>query len=173
MKKLMYWMLALTAVFAVACDDDDDNSSSLQQADRTFMTEAAMANRAEVELGQIAVVQGSSQDVKTHGAMMETDHRTALSELEKFALDENIPLPYEMNDERKTLREQLLAMTGHTFDSAYMSNQITAHQKTITLFEKQAASGNDARLKDYANKYLPSVMMHLHKADSIFSVIEQ
>ena len=52
-----------------------------------------------------------------------------------------------------------------------MNSQVRDHQKTETLFETETANGKDQGLKDYANKYLPHIRMHLENAIEIRSAL--
>jgi putative membrane protein len=66
-----------------------------------------------------------------------------------------------------TLMQTLQGLSGRAFDSTYIVNQVSDHQKTVTDFQTELSSGSRSEVKDYANKYLPKIQMHLQKADSI------
>ena len=58
-------------------------------------------------------------------------------------------------------------MSGRAFDSAYMHNQVTDHQTTVANFQTELNQGQDQDVKNYANKNLPHIQIHLQRADSI------
>jgi len=61
----------------------------------------------------------------------------------------------------------LSMLMGMAFDSTYINSQVMDHQAAIQLFQSEASNGNDSRLRDYAQKYLPKLQMHLQMADSV------
>ena len=157
----------MSIVITSACDDDNDDNDDLHETDRTFMVNAAMANKAEIELGAIAASKGQAEGVKMFGSLMVQEHQTALDELNEIADDEDVDLPNTLDQKHQQLKQQLLSLNGYTFDTTYIRSQIMDHEQAIELFENEAAYGRERRIKEYANKYLPHIKNHLHKADSI------
>lgn len=169
MKKLFCWALAITSIAWSACDDDDKDD--LQAVDKTFATNAALANVAEVDLGQLAATRATIEGVRMYGQMMVNEHTTAMNELKGIVNGRGVTLPTTPDQEHQQLKQQLMSLNGAAFDSAYMRSQVTDHQKTLTLFQTEQSGGKDQRLKNYATKYLPHIQEHLDKADSISSAI--
>jgi putative membrane protein len=172
MKKIICWALAATVVIGSACDDDDDRKS-LQQADKDFAMNATMANKAEIELGDLASDNGEMEGVRMFGMQMMEDHQTALDELKAIAANYEVTLSETLDAEHQQLKQQLMTMSGHSFDSTYISSQVKDHQKVITMFQNEIANGTNGDLKAYASKYLPHIQAHLAKADSISAVMGQ
>jgi putative membrane protein len=172
-KKLAGVALMATVMVAGACDDDDDGDNrDLSQQDKNFITMASYGNRAEVELGALAASKGNSDAVRMYGNMMVDEHEDALDDLEDIADDFDADFPTGLDAEHQEKKEMLMALSGYSFDTAYMHSQVVDHEKTEALFETEVASGKEQRLKDYANNLLPHIRMHLHKADSILTVLE-
>ncbi|MDP9169574.1 MAG: DUF4142 domain-containing protein [Acidobacteriota bacterium] len=46
-------------------------------------------------------------------------------------------------------------MSGGTFDKAYMQDMVKDHEKDIAEFQKEANSGSDPDLKNWASATLP------------------
>ncbi len=65
-----------------------------------------------------------------------------------------------------------MTLSGYSFDTAYINSQVKGHQEVAALFEKETNDGKEARLKNYAEKLLPHIRMHLTRADSIRKVLE-
>lgn len=167
--KGMMWMSLLAASLCwIGCDDDDDDDSLAQQ-DRTYIEQASMGNRAEIELGEIAAARSTTPEVQAFGQRMVAEHQPAQNELRSLADDKDVESNFknELDAQHQTLKTQLLTLTGYQFDTAYMNSQVRDHQKMITLFESQINSGNDQQVKAYANKYLPHIQMHLTEATTI------
>jgi putative membrane protein len=171
MIKIFSWALAITVIAASACDDDD--TAGLQETDRNFITNASEANLAEIDLGRLAAMKSATPSVQDFGNMMVTEHQTALDELEGIANEKNVDMTTALNAAHQELKQKLSTMTGYAFDTAYMRSQVKDHEKTIALFETEITSGTDEQVKAYANKYLPHIEMHHHKADSILNSLDQ
>lgn len=63
-----------------------------------------------------------------------------------------------------------MSLSDYNFDTAYINSQVKGHAEAETLFESETSNGK-SRLKNYAEK-LPHIRMHLQKADSIQTVLE-
>jgi putative membrane protein len=59
------------------------------------------------------------------------------------------------------MREQLEKLSDREFDLAYLSGQLTDHQKSAQLLTYVIGSGQDPALKSFAATNLPIVLEHL------------
>jgi putative membrane protein len=170
MKNKFGWAFAILGLVSIACDDDDNKS--LNDTDRNFITNASEGNLAEIRLGELAATRASAPGVKAFGQMMVTEHQTALDELEAIGDDKDVNLTTTLNAKHEAMRQKLMNMTGHSFDTAYMRSQVKDHEVTVALFKNEISAGSDPQVKGYATKYLHHIEMHLAKADSISDAIE-
>ena len=157
-------------LIATACHKDDDtgNNTTPSKTDEAFMTKAAYANLAEQDAGSLAAVQATDSATKAFGVQMVAEHGAAYAELKVIADGYNATLPSAPDSMHKLMKDTLMTLTGHAFDSAYISAQIRDHQTAVALFRDEADNGT-GKLKDYAVKYLPHIQEHLAKADSIMA----
>jgi putative membrane protein len=102
---------------------------------------------------------------------MVVEHTPVGPELDSIAASVNLSTPDTLDAEHKVLKQTLTGLSGKAFDTTYMSSQVKDHQKMISLFENEVASGANTRLKDFANRHLPHLRVHLQRADSIRNVI--
>ncbi len=138
----------------------------LARADRDFVLEAAMAGMAEVESSRIAVQKASSPAVKQFAQRMIDDHTRANTELTTFAQTRGLTPPAELDRSHRKAVDALDKHSGDDFDRAYMKMQVSDHEKTVSRFEKQAKSGKDAELRQWAESKLPTLRQHLQMARS-------
>jgi len=136
----------------------------LSQSDRTFAINAAEGGIAEVEMGKLAVVQGSSQAVRDFGRRMVDDHSKASDQLMSLAADTSINLPTALNARDKTEIDRLRGLSGSDFDKAYMRLTLKDHQADLAAFEKEAGSGQNPELRNFASTTLPTLKEHLGMA---------
>ena len=142
------------------------------ETDQNFVAQANEQNRAEIELGILAVANGSSAGVKAHAQMTADEHNEALEDLAVIANDQDVALSTELSAVHQQLRTRLMGLSGFSFDTVYINSQVKAHHATIALYENQLDHGEDQRLVNYAIEYLPRVRFHLRKADSLKVVLD-
>jgi putative membrane protein len=135
--------------------------------DASFYKNAAEGGIAEVEAGHLAQDKGNSQQVKDFGAMMVKDHSAANEKLQALASSKSVTLPTTSGVEQMAAKAKLKVLSGETFDKSYVKGQISAHQDTIALFQKEISSGQDPDAKAFATATLPTVRAHLKAITTI------
>jgi putative membrane protein len=136
--------------------------------DQIFTRQAAIGGDAEVSLAKLAQARTQNADVKRYAEMMVTDHGKANERLAKLGKANRANLPKaDADPDKKSVQAQLEKLRGADFDVAYMASQIGDHQTTAHLLEHEIGSGQDLRVKTYAQETLPTVMRHLEMAQDI------
>ncbi len=138
-------------------------------ADSHFVAEAASGGLAEVELGKMAQQKASSDKVKQFGQRMVTDHSKANDQLKQVAQQENLTLPTTMNAKDQATVTRLSALSGAEFDKAYMKDMLADHKKDVANFQKEANSGKDPGVKNFASQTLPVLQEHLKMVEDLHS----
>lgn len=149
--------------------ESGNTSAGLSKADQKFIRKAAEGGLAEVQLGQLAQQQGSSDAVKEFGQRMVTDHQTANQKLQSIAQEQNIELPTTLSKHDQKKLEKLQSLHGAAFDKAYAREMRTDHRKDIHEFEHEAKHGKDTQLKEFADSTLPTLKEHLSMAEKLNS----
>jgi putative membrane protein len=167
-------MCLLFAVGFIAChkNDDGNNNDTLSKMDRNFITNASYANNDEVAAGAVASVKGSDTAVKSFGAFMVSEHTTAQNDLRSLAGKWNIQTPTTPDSMHIAMMKMMEPLMGKAFDTTYIRSQINDHITAMALFQQEASNGENQQLRDYANKYLPHIMMHKEMADSIMMTLQ-
>jgi putative membrane protein len=170
-KNMKYRMPLLFAglllLFVSSCREDEIIDDSLSEQDRAFLREASYRNIAEIELGELAAMQGQNESVQVYGQQMVTDHSSAQGDLRGLANLKEEPLDDNLKTEDATLVELLAGMTGFQFDSAYLHHQVIRHEDTRDLFQGYINDANDPDLLDYAVTNLPDIIIHLERAEEL------
>ena len=135
----------------------------LNAADSGFMKNAAIANMAEVQIGQLAQRNGGDWG-KAYGKDMEREHTLALEELKKVARDKGVSLPTDIDAKHKKAYAMLSQLHGSAFDSAYRKMMIAGHREVLTKVQSEMRGGRDAMVRGYAVTMEPAVKMHLRMA---------
>lgn len=139
-----------------------------QNNDEEFIKEAISSGLMEVELGRMAGEKGTNPRVKSFGQMMVRDHSKSGEELRAIASSKNINVPSSMDDKHnRVVMDLQKENAGRDFDKAYIKEMVNAHEKDISLFQKQAENGTDPQLKTFASKNLPILLMHRDSIQNI------
>jgi putative membrane protein len=141
-------------------DDMKHGGMKIDHKDHEFIMKAAQGGMAEVELGQLALKQASSDEVKQFAQRMVDDHSKANDELKGLAASKSVTLSMNVGKENKSTMDKLAKLSGADFDRQYMKHMVKAHNMTIALFEKEAKSGKDAETKAWAEQTLPTLREH-------------
>jgi putative membrane protein len=158
MKSLYLFALPLTVVIITV------SGASVRSSDARFAAKAAAGGIAEVQMGQLALKNASSTDVKSFAQRMVEDHTKAGDKLKEVAGKHNIMLPSDMDAKDKATYDQLSKLTGSAFDSAYMRDMVSDHKTDVADFQKEASNGKNPDFKSFASDTLPTLQEHLKLA---------
>jgi putative membrane protein len=148
---------------------DSGSGKMAKSPDSMFAMKAAQGGMAEVQLGQLAAQKGTSSDVKAFGQMMVDDHTKANDDLKSVAGQENMTLPTSLNAKDQALMTRLQNESGSKFDHDYVKAMVKDHEEDVKEFQKEANSGSDPQIKNFASQTLPVLQKHLSKIQSIQS----
>jgi putative membrane protein len=139
----------------------------LDAADRAFVEKAAAAGMAEVQEGQLAQTKAKSDDVKSFGQHMVDDHTAAGEKLKSIAEADGVQPPDTLDAKDEKQLNALQKLNGAAFDRHYVQDQTAAHKEAVALFEKEAKSGSNAQLKQFAADTLPTLKQHLTDVEGL------
>jgi putative membrane protein len=149
------------------------SSAGASAQDQEFVQKAAQGGLAEVVAGKLASAKASNSEVKRFGTQMVTDHGKANAELANIAKSKGITVPTEPDAAHQQLAKRLEATKGADFDRLYIEEAgIKDHKDAVDLFTRQANSGQDAELKAFAAKTLPTIKHHLEMVQAIAAKIK-
>ena len=144
-------------------------NSALGIAPKTedFIKEAATSDMLEIEAAKIAQQKGNA-DEKKFAEQMITDHTKTSSELKGMVPAEmTSAIPPSLDDSSQKKLDKLRDAKPEDFASDYDPMQVNAHKDAVSLFERYANGGENAKLKDWAGKTLPALQHHLQMAEQM------
>jgi putative membrane protein len=159
--------LSAAAIVCIACAPAAAQSSALSNADKTFMRLAAEDNMTEAHLGEMAASQAANSDLKTFAHTLVQDHTKAYEELSALSGKTGEDIPKGIDVRKDAAIQQLGRLKGASFDRRFLQNEIRDHEKAISAFKREAEHGQNSDVKGYAQKVLPTLEEHLHKAQEI------
>lgn len=99
--------------------------------------------------------------------MLERDHSAANDQVKNLAGQRNVSLPASPSEEKQKMYTDMEKMTGKAFDKEYISMMVKSHNDGINLFEDTRSNASDIDVKNFADKTLPTLKMHLDSAKAI------
>lgn len=156
--KLIAATVALVAAFGA--------HAQTSKKDQDFLTKAAAGGLYEVQAGNLAQEKGRSPAVKSFGDMLIKDHSAANEELKALAAKKGVTLPTAPPDD-KTKRLDKMAK-AKDFDKEFVEEVgLDDHKKDIKLFETASKGADDADVKAFAAKTLPTLKAHREHAEGM------
>jgi putative membrane protein len=142
-------------------------TSSLARADRRFIEKAAQGGVEEVELATLAQQRAASEPVKQFAARMVEDHGKTNEELRQLAAARSLQWPAGVDRAGQREVQHLGTLSGADFDRSYMRMMVADHRKTVANFQQAAKSAQDAEVKAFASRTLPTLQAHLEQAQRV------
>lgn len=136
-------------------------------SDSFFVTEAARGNLSELQLASLAQQKTSDPEIKSFAARIVEDHTKASNELGELAKQKGIPLPSYPSTDQQNDFDRLKKLSGAQFDQAYVELMLREHQKDVSAFKQEANVGQDAEVKQFAAKILPTLRGHLEQVQKL------
>jgi putative membrane protein len=135
-------------------------------SDVDFVEKAANASMLEVKLGQHAVKNAASPDVRAFGQRMIDDHGKASRELEALAQKEGVTVPTTLDAHHAKMAQELLAEAGPAFDRDYMKMMVEGHEDVVATFRAESKDGK-TDIDRWAAQTLPTLESHLQQARDV------
>jgi putative membrane protein len=151
---------------AIAEDQNEEKFDDRKEKDVEFAVEAADGGLLEVQLGQLALSNASSPQVKQFAQMMVDDHGKANDELKALAAAKNITLPSTLSDKAMKIYNDIAGKAGSDFDKAYMDRMVKSHKDNLDDFKEEADEGADSDLRSWASAKISTLQHHLQLAES-------
>jgi putative membrane protein len=174
MKKLVIILVATTMlsgpVLAQSIGEKTGVNVTLGIAPKTqdFITEAANSDMLEIAAAKIAQQKGNA-DEKKFASQTITDHTRTSADIKQLIDNGAVKaeLPKALNSTSQSKLEKLQSAGADEFAAIYDPMQVAAHEDAVSLFERYAKGGDNAKLKDWAGKTLPVLQHHLAMAQQI------
>jgi len=141
------------------------NASAKDKPSETFLKKAIEGNFAEVSMGDLAQKNGQSDDVKSYGKMLSTDHSAANQKAMDAAKGLGMNPPTGPNAKQKADYDKMSKMSGTAFDKMFATHMVADHQKDIAEYKK--ATKNKDAAGEYAAGQIDTLQKHLNTAKSL------
>jgi len=167
----MCLLFAAATAHAQSIGEKSGVNSALGMSPSTqdFVTEAAQGDMPEIETGKLAQQQASDPSVKQFGGQLVNDHQQTTNDLKALVSGGKVRanLPTAMDSTHQGKLDKLKGLSGADFDKAFDDLQTSVHKDATSLFERYSKGGENADLKAFAAKYLPTLQHHLQTAEDL------
>lgn len=158
------------AAFAQSIGEKTGVNSALgiSPATQDFVKQAATSDMLEIAAARIAQQKGNA-DEQAFAAQMITDHSKTTKDIENMiaSKDLKVELPTALDSSSQGKLDELTKAKPEDFAAIYDPMQVSAHKDAVSLFERYAKGGENAKLKDWAGKTLPALRHHLDMAQKL------
>jgi len=150
-----------------------DNSAAPAAATATggqaFANNAAASDAFEIASSKLAATNGSSAAVKKFATQMIAAHTESTTKLKGIVagLTPAITPDPALNSDQQAKLDELKAKKGADFDTAYVADQVAAHEQALTMLQDYSSGGDVPALKEFATGLAPKVAAHLNMAKSL------
>ena len=157
--------LALTTVAGCGMMMDRKDGLPAPTTASGFLINAAQSGMLEVNASRLALERSKNSAVRSFAQNMVDDHTKANEEVMKLAEARKVALPRALAGEQRVIYERLQGLSGTEFDRNYAATVgVSAHEKTIRMFETASTSVDDSQLRSFVQKTLPTLQHHLREA---------
>ena len=156
----------------IANESNDSKLAVPLITEADFLVNAAIISLKEIQLGQLAQSNGSIEEVKGLGKMMEKEHTEMLKNLGTLAAKKQITLPKSLTGTELEEYEKLQKLAGVDFDKEYCAMMVKGHQDAIGKFDKASIETYDADIKSWTESNLPALRNHLDHAMACQAKVE-
>jgi len=161
-------VVAQTNPSVVVPTTTSQTSGQINEIDRAFMTTAAEAGIANIQLGQLALQRATSPQVKQFAQAEINEQQGVAAQLGQIAPRAGVTLPTTPGSKYQAAYRNLSRLSGQQFDQAYMSEGgVNAHLENAATFQREAAFGQNPDLIRVANNGLPVINQHFTTASSL------
>ena len=175
----LFFLYAITFLFACKTIEPNKNEVRVERKNAAkaekgkvnkdiadFLVNAADGRMMGMKQGKLAVLKGTTSEIRAYGQLMESDQAKMLKVIKKLAKKRKITLPRIISAEKEDGFKDLTAKSEKAFDKKFIKMMKIDHKRDLKAF-KNAREFNDPEIKAFAEEYLPMIQSHLDKLDGL------
>jgi putative membrane protein len=154
----------------------DAKPAKLAKNELQVLAHLHAVNQMEIDLGKTAKRVRKNDAVKQYGEMLVKDHTDGDKQLMALAKKHGQTIPAEkpMSDaekqdkaDAKTAAMKLKKLKGNDFDTAFIQQMITDHEKELAKADAKLAEVQDSDVADALRAVKPTLQMHADHAREV------
>jgi putative membrane protein len=134
-----------------------------------YVALASSGDLYEIESARLALQKATSQQIKGLAEMILADHQRLSRELAAAAAQASPALRVTpvMSPEQQTGMDQLRRAQGRAFDTAWLRQQVLAHEHALDIVLRYARGGDVPSLRRHAAASIEPIQRHLTRTRSL------
>ena len=116
-------------------------------------------------MGKLEQQRGASQQAKSFGQMLKSDHQANQQKAEQVAKQTGVTPPTSPSAMQKSDYDRLSKLSGAEFDRQFAAMMVKDHRKVIGEFRREARVKSP--VGEYAKQTLPTLRKHLRAAERL------
>lgn len=129
----------------------------------------SMANKGEIERGNIASEKGTDAGVKAYGKMIAGEHTALEAEAQALATKLGVTPMAPGGDQSEMMNKQQMdtfnsTAKGAAWDKAYIDYEVTYHQGLMETAKTAMAATGNAELRALLEKAAPIIQKHIDES---------
>jgi putative membrane protein len=129
--------------------------------DKAFVAKVSQGGMFEVAAGRLAVVKGSTQDIRDFAIAEVHDHMLVGAKLKRISARHGITFSPDLNADFSAKLQHLSSLSGVAFDKAYLSGMATLHGMDGAAFAKEGANGGTPDYRAFGVETHRIVLRHI------------
>ncbi len=142
----------------------NSTSAKLSDSEKQLLQKVADADKAEIEMGQLAQSNAASPKVKDFGQKLVDDHTQNSQQVQQLAQQKGVQLQDQEKPDEQSMKTKMENMKGAQFDKAFMQHEKDGHAKLLKELQSQQDQVQDPDLKSLISQTITSVQQHLDAA---------
>lgn len=157
---------------------DAEGEAPYLQNDKLFLWRLHWINHTEIQAGDMAETQSSTEGVTGFAAALVQDHQQLETRLARLADQKRIELQLT-SDEYRAVRDPLARkmtsamdlghLSGAEFDRRFLAQTADAHLAAIDLMRSYRGKTNDDDIRAFIDENLPAVQEHHRVAEALLA----
>src|SRR5437879_6169384 len=139
-------------------------SAKLSDNEKQLLQKIADANKAEIEMGQLAQSNAASPKVKDFGQKLVDDHTQNNQQLQQIAQQKGVQLQDQEKPDGQSMKSKLENTKGAQFDKAFLQHERDDHAKLLKELQQQQDQVQDPDVKSFISQTITAVQQHLDAA---------
>jgi putative membrane protein len=173
-------LIAVTAAMQVTAVRAQIGDTNTNPRDARFLQEAAQLGLFQFELSQLAFSQGPTEDVRAYAQGVAADYaepggRFNLNgEIAQLMEFHGFELPTTPTKSEQHVLDRLTELAGtdtNRFVRLFVSEAISVDRQSIRLYQKEANTGQELDIQNFAQRMLPILQTHLDEALALRATI--
>lgn len=137
------------------------DSKGIDARDAEFLTVINYANLWEQPMGKLATERGTSEEVRTAGATMLSDHTKLDKVVHQLAAKWGVKLTDTPKSSHQGWMAEIQGKKGKDFDKTFVNRLRAAHGSVFGLIAEERAGTRNSIMRDFATQANTIVMKHM------------